>query len=291
MATHIAATFFASEDPVTGLLKTFAVFAVAFALRPLGGIFFGRRGDRLGRKKILVLTALLMSGSTAAIGLIPSHESIGVWAAVLLVAARCLQGFSAGGEYAGATIYVVEHSPDRHRARYSCAMSAATFFSFALAAGLGALLSFLLPAESLGAWGWRLLFLLSAPMGRIAFYIRAKLHESPSSRPCWTTPSPALHHRMAAYPAPGGRHDATGRVREAGHLVRPHLFHVHGGIPGHGDRPLPPGRSPVLEPGLSDPRDGVRPGHALHGSGHLRNITYAVFGGTAPLPVAAFFMP
>ncbi|GAA3676227.1 hypothetical protein GCM10023081_13160 [Arthrobacter ginkgonis] len=179
MATHIAATFFVSNDPVTGLLETFAVFAVAFALRPLGGIFFGRPGDRLGRQRILVLTVLLMSGSTAAIGLIPSHESIGVWATVLLVAARCLQGFSAGGEYAGATIYVVEHSPDQHRARYSCAMSAATFFSFALAAGLGALLSFVRPAEAMGAWGWRLLFLLSVPMGLIAFHIRAKLHESP----------------------------------------------------------------------------------------------------------------
>lgn len=179
MATHIAATFFSSTDPVTGLLETFAVFAVAFCLRPLGGIFFGRLGDRLGRKKILVLTVLLMSGSTAAIGLIPSHETIGIWAAVLLVLARCLQGFSAGGEYAGATIYVVEHSPDRHRARYSSAMSAATFSSFALAAGLGALLSFILPAAAMGDWGWRILFLLSVPMGLIAFYIRAKLHESP----------------------------------------------------------------------------------------------------------------
>lgn len=179
MATHIAAAFFASTDPVVGLLETFAVFAVAFALRPLGGIVFGRLGDRLGRKKILVVTVLLMSGSTAAIGLIPSHESIGIWAAVLLVVARCLQGFSAGGEYAGATIYVVEHSPDNQRARYSCAMSAATFSSFALAAGLGAMLSFVLPAAAMGDWGWRLLFLLSVPMGLVAFHIRSKLDESP----------------------------------------------------------------------------------------------------------------
>ena len=179
MATHIAATFFASTDPVVGLLETFAIFAVAFALRPLGGIVFGRLGDRLGRKKILILTVLLMSVSTAAIGLIPSHETIGIWAAVLLATARCVQGLSAGGEYAGATIYVVEHSPDHLRNRYSSAMSAATFISFALAAGLGALLSTVLPPEAMGDWGWRLLFLLAVPMGLIAFYIRSKLHESP----------------------------------------------------------------------------------------------------------------
>lgn len=179
MATHIAATFFNSTDPVIGLLEAFAVFAVAFALRPLGGIVFGRLGDRLGRKKILVLTVLLMSGSTAAIGLIPSQEAIGIWAAVLLAGARCIQGLSAGGEYAGATIYVVEHSPDHQRNRYSSAMSAATFVSFALAAGLGALLSTVLPPSAMGDWGWRILFLLSIPMGLIAFYIRSKLHESP----------------------------------------------------------------------------------------------------------------
>ena len=179
MATHIAATFFSSTDPAVGLLETFAVFAVAFALRPLGGIFFGRLGDRFGRKRILILTVLLMSGSTAVIGLLPGHEVIGVWAAVLLALARCVQGFSAGGEYAGATIYAVEHSPDHQRARYSSAMSAATFVSFALAAGLGALLSLVLPPESMGEWDWRLLFLLSVPMGLVAFYIRSKLQESP----------------------------------------------------------------------------------------------------------------
>ena len=179
MATHIAATFFASGDPLTGLLETFAIFAVAFAMRPLGGIIFGRLGDRLGRKQTLILTVLLMSGSTAAIGLIPSYETIGIWAAVLLAIARCIQGLSAGGEYAGATIYTVEHSPDHRRNRYSSAMSMATFASFALAAGLGALFSFMLPAEAMGDWGWRALFLLSIPMGLVAFYIRSKLHESP----------------------------------------------------------------------------------------------------------------
>ncbi|MGC2941663.1 MULTISPECIES: MFS transporter [unclassified Brevibacterium] len=179
MATYIARTFFDSADPVVGLLETFAVFAVAFALRPLGGVVFGRLGDRLGRKRVLVLTVLLMSGSTAAIGLIPGRETLGLWAPVLLATARCLQGFSAGGEYAGATIYTVEHSPNHQRARFSSAMSAATFASFAFAAGLGALLSFTLSDDAMSGWGWRLLFLMSLPMGLVALYIRSRLDESP----------------------------------------------------------------------------------------------------------------
>lgn len=195
MATHIAATYFHSKDPVAGLLETFAVFAVAFALRPLGGIFFGRLGDRLGRKRVLVITVLLMSASTAAIGLIPGHATIGGWAPILLVLARCVQGFSAGGEYAGATIYVVEHAPDGNRARYSSAMPAATFASFALAAAIGAVLSLALPEAAMNDWGWRVPFLVAVPMGLIAFLIRSKLHESPEFQ--------AMQADSAGRPKPG----------------------------------------------------------------------------------------
>lgn len=116
LATLIASQFFASEDASVALLKTFAVFAVAFALRPLGGIVFGALGDRLGRKRILSLTILLMAGSTTLIGLLPTYASIGLAAPALLTLARCLQGFSAGGEYAGACAYLMEHAPDNKRA-------------------------------------------------------------------------------------------------------------------------------------------------------------------------------
>ena len=103
MAMYIAQNFFPSEDKMAGLLATFAVFLVSFILRPIGGIYFGKLGDKLGRKKILALTVLLMSGSTAAIGLIPTYETIGIWAPILLILIRCVQGISAGGEYTGCT--------------------------------------------------------------------------------------------------------------------------------------------------------------------------------------------
>lgn len=179
MATTIATTFFKSDSAVVGLLQTFAVFAVAFALRPLGGAFFGMLGDRIGRKKVLVITVLLMSGATAAIGLLPSYEQIGIWAAVLLTLARCLQGLSAGGEYAGAVTYVIEHAPTDERARWGSAMPTATFSAFAAAAALSFGLSAGLGQETMDEWGWRIPFLIAAPLGLIAFWIRRHLNESP----------------------------------------------------------------------------------------------------------------
>ena len=179
MAFYIAGNFFPSEDRVTGLLATFAVFLVSFILRPIGGVYFGKLGDKLGRKKILALTVLLMSGSTAAIGFIPSYESIGIWAPVLLILARIVQGLSAGGEYTGATIYTVEHSPRNKRNSYAWTMVATTFIAFALAAGLSAALVNWLGETTMMAWGWRIVFLIAIPMGAVAFYIRGHLEESP----------------------------------------------------------------------------------------------------------------
>ncbi|MFO1140775.1 MAG: MFS transporter [Amaricoccus sp.] len=179
MAPIIAITFFPEGNRVAGLLQTFAIFAVAFALRPVGGAYFGMMGDRLGRKKVLALTVLLMSIATAAIGLLPGYHVIGIWAPVLLTLARCLQGFSAGGEYAGAVTYVIEHAPADRRSRYSSWMPAATFASFALAALLSWLLTIGLSTEAMNGWGWRVPFLLAAPLGLVALYIRSRLDESP----------------------------------------------------------------------------------------------------------------
>lgn len=179
LATTLAAQFFPSDNPTSALLETFAVFAVAFALRPLGGIFFGRLGDRIGRRSTLSLTVILISGSTAAIGLMPTYSSIGVVAPLMLVIARCVQGFSAGGEYAGACAYVIEHAPRNRRASVSSFIPVSTFWSFAFAAGFTFGLSHLLGPEAMSHWGWRIPFLLALPLGLFGFYLRYRLDESP----------------------------------------------------------------------------------------------------------------
>ena len=120
LATFIAANFFPAGDETAALLKTFAIFAAAFFMRPLGGFVFGPLGDRIGRQRVLAVVILLMSGSTMAIGLLPTYASIGVAAPLLLLFLRCLQGFSAGGEYGGGAVYLAEFAsdeaprPDRH---------------------------------------------------------------------------------------------------------------------------------------------------------------------------------
>lgn len=180
LATTIAQQFFPSGDPGAALLKTFAVFAVAFAFRPLGGIFFGMLGDRVGRKKTLALTILLMAGATTLIGMLPSYAAIGVMAPVLLTIIRCVQGFSAGGEYAGACAYLMEHAPRTERAWYGSFIPVSTFSSFACAAVVAYALESSLSLEAMSSWGWRLPFLLAAPLGLVGLYLRWKLDETPA---------------------------------------------------------------------------------------------------------------
>ena len=134
LATTIAQQFFPSGDASAALLKTFAVFAVAFAFRPLGGIFFGMLGDRIGRKRTLAMTILLMAGATTLIGVLPTYAAIGVLAPILLTLIRCAQGFCAGGEYAGACAYLMEHAPHDKRAWYGSFLPVSTFSAFAAAA-------------------------------------------------------------------------------------------------------------------------------------------------------------
>jgi MFS transporter, MHS family, proline/betaine transporter len=115
LATFIAANFFPSGDETAALLNTFAIFAAAFFMRPLGGFVFGPLGDRIGRQRVLALVILLMAGSTLAIGLLPTYAAIGVAAPLLLLFLRCLQGFSAGGEYGGGAVYLAEFASEKRR--------------------------------------------------------------------------------------------------------------------------------------------------------------------------------
>ncbi|MHC1551386.1 MFS transporter [Phyllobacterium sp. K27] len=180
LATTIANEFFPSSSLTSALLKTFGVFAVAFAMRPLGGIFFGTLGDRLGRKSILSLTILMMASATTLMGLLPSYASIGVLAPVLLTILRCVQGFSAGGEYAGSVAYVMEHAPRHRRGWYGSFVPVSTFTAFASAALLVFALENSLSAEAMAGWGWRIPFLVAAPLGIVGLYLRWRMEETPA---------------------------------------------------------------------------------------------------------------
>jgi MHS family proline/betaine transporter-like MFS transporter len=180
LATIIAEQFFPSGDAKAALLKTFAVFAVAFAFRPLGGIVFGMVGDRIGRKKTLAFTILLMAGATTLIGLLPTYATIGVLAPLLLTLIRCAQGFSAGGEYAGACAYVMEHAPHDKRATYGSFIPVSTFSAFACAAVMAYALDATLTREAMSQWGWRVPFLIAAPLGIVGLYLRMRLGETPA---------------------------------------------------------------------------------------------------------------
>jgi MHS family proline/betaine transporter-like MFS transporter len=180
LATTIAAVFFPEQDKPTALLATFAVFAISFFVRPLGGFIWGRIGDRVGRRTALSLSILIMSAATFAIALIPGYNSIGIGAPILLLLVRVVQGFSAAGEYAGASAFLVEYAPANRRGLYAAVVPASTAAGLLLGSLLAALLSIMLPADQMQDWGWRLPFLLAAPMGLIGRYIRTKLEDTPA---------------------------------------------------------------------------------------------------------------
>ncbi|TQC43725.1 MFS transporter [Rhodococcus sp. WS4] len=170
--------FFPSLSPLSGTLAAFATFGVAFVSRPAGAIVFGHFGDRVGRKKMLVFSLVLMGSATVAIGLIPTYGAIGVAAPVLLVVARLAQGFAVGGEWGGAVLMAVEHAPREKRAFYGSWPQAGVPAGLVLAT-LAFLLVERLPEEQVLAWGWRLPFLASAGLVAVGMYVRLKVVESP----------------------------------------------------------------------------------------------------------------
>ncbi|MFC4332965.1 MFS transporter [Streptomyces andamanensis] len=180
LAATIGKVFFPGASPGAQVLSSFATFAAAFVVRPLGGLFFGPLGDRLGRQKVLATTMIMMAAGTFAIGLIPSYGTIGIAAPVLLLLARMVQGFSTGGEYGGATTFVAEYSPDRRRGFLSSWLDFGTFVGYALGSALVTVLNFLLTDPQMLSWGWRIPFLIAGPLGGIGLYMRLKLEESPA---------------------------------------------------------------------------------------------------------------
>ena len=182
LATYIGANFFPNEDPTISLLSTFAVFAAAFFARPLGGLFFGPLGDRIGRQKVLATVILIMSGSTFLIGLLPSYQQIGIFAPILLVVLRCLQGFSAGGEYGGGAAFLAEYAPDGRRGFIVSFLVWSVIIGFLLGSATATLLTSFIPEEAMTSWGWRIPFLLAGPLGLIGLYIRLRLEDTPDFR-------------------------------------------------------------------------------------------------------------
>ncbi|MDS2173898.1 MFS transporter [Nesterenkonia sp. CL21] len=182
VATTLAVVFFAQGDPAVALLSTFAIFAVSFVVRPVGALFWGMLGDRLGRKRILATTILVMSGATVAIGLIPPYAVIGVAAPVLLLFFRMVQSFSAAGEYAGAGTYIAEFAPNRSRGFMTSAVPMAASAGFLLASFTATVLYSSLSSDAMESWGWRVPFLIAGPLGMITLYLRYRLEETPYFR-------------------------------------------------------------------------------------------------------------
>ncbi|MEX3936916.1 MFS transporter [Paraburkholderia phymatum] len=175
---YISAALFPG-NAASATLFALGTFAVSFLIRPLGGLFWGPLGDRLGRKRVLALTVLLMSGATLLVGVLPTYASVGWLAPAALIALRMIQGFSTGGEYGGAATFMAEYAPDNRRGFCGSFLEFATLSGFSLGALLMLGFSMLLGDNAMHAWGWRLPFLVAAPLGLIGCYLRSRLEETP----------------------------------------------------------------------------------------------------------------
>lgn len=171
--------YFPTSDPLVSTLLAYATFAVGFVTRPLGGVIFGHFGDRIGRKSMLVLTLMIMGIATFLIGLVPTYDQIGIWAPILLLVLRILQGIGLGGEWGGAVLMAFEYAPEKKRGLFASLPQIGLSIGLCLASGVVALLSFLLTDQQFLAWGWRIAFLLSIVLVAVGTYIRLNVMETP----------------------------------------------------------------------------------------------------------------
>ncbi|ROZ98350.1 MFS transporter [Gordonia sp. OPL2] len=174
--TYLTQAFFPGD---LGTIGTMLGFAISFVLRPLGGMIWGPIGDRIGRKSVLAMTILLISGATALIGVLPTHAVAGVWAPILLIALRVVQGFSTGGEYGGAATFMAEYAPDKKRGKYGSFLEFGTLAGFSAGTAMVLLLELLLNDEQMQTWGWRIPFLIALPLGLIGLYLRSQMEDTP----------------------------------------------------------------------------------------------------------------
>jgi MFS family permease len=171
--------FYATDNETLGLLLVWSTFAVGFAFRPLGAVLFGFLGDKLGRKYTFLVTVTLMGIATAGVGLIPTVDTIGIAAPIIVILLRVIQGLALGGEYGGAAIYVAEHAPPEKRGFYTSFIQASVAGGFVLSIIVVLLCRALIPADAFAAWGWRVPFLISIALLGISLWMRLKLSESP----------------------------------------------------------------------------------------------------------------
>jgi metabolite-proton symporter len=171
--------FFPAEDPLTGTMIAFGTYALGFIARPIGGAVFGHFGDRIGRKTLLLTSLILMGAATFLIGLLPTYAEIGVWAPIMLVTLRMLQGFGVGGEWGGAVLLIAEHAPAKSRGFWTSWAQVGVPAGNLLAAGIVALLTAVQSPEDFLAWGWRVPFLASGVLIVFGLWLRVTLSESP----------------------------------------------------------------------------------------------------------------
>ena len=179
LASFIATQFYPKGNDTVSYLATLATFATGFIVRPFGAIVFGHIGDKVGRKYTFLVTMLIMGGATFVIGILPGYDVIGIWAPIVLVLLRLVQGLALGGEYGGAATYIAEHSPDEKRGYYTSFIQTTATLGLFVSIGVILLTRSTLSPSDFNDWGWRIPFLLSAFLVLISYYIRIRLEESP----------------------------------------------------------------------------------------------------------------
>ncbi|MCZ8398350.1 glycine betaine/L-proline transporter ProP [Achromobacter ruhlandii] len=180
VAFALGKVFFPDASPAVQTIAALGTFSVPFLVRPLGGVFFGVMGDKFGRQKVLSLTIIIMAISTFCIGLIPSYDSIGLWAPLLLLLCKLAQGFSVGGEYTGAAIFVAEYAPDRQRGFLGSWLDFGSIAGFVLGAGMVLMLQAAMSEAAFLDWGWRAPFFIAGPLGLLGLYLRHAAEETPA---------------------------------------------------------------------------------------------------------------
>lgn len=225
-ALFINRLYFPSVSPLIGSLAAFATFAVGFFARPVGGLVVAHFGDRIGRKPALVFTVAIMGASTVLIGLLPGYAVIGVWAPVLLVLLRLLQGFGAGAELAGAITYIAEYTPPNRRAFFTSIPNACTAVGLAMAVGLYAILGALLTEAQMLSWGWRVPFLASALIVFVAVYIRQSLDETPAFKAELNKVKSAVRLPLAQVFSERGRDVLLGFFSVTGHNANAYILNA-----------------------------------------------------------------